>query len=286
MRFFPSIIVKRKFISIMVSVGFQPPKSPEGGFPERSISCKSHTGGFRRCTACTEPSRSELAEVGRSWRLVIISFIVCFLSGLAFSQQSSSCKFTIARLKYDGGGDWYANPSSLPNLSKAFKERTKIPICDSIATVEIRDDRLFTLPFIYVTGHGDIRFSDQDRIRLRRYLIGGGFLWADDNYGLDKSFREEMRIMFPENPLTEIPSNHPIYTSYYPLKGLPKIHEHDGKSAQGFGIFFEGRLIVFYSFSSDVGDGMEDLNVHNDGELLHETALKMGINVLYWFLKP
>ncbi len=196
------------------------------------------------------------------------------------------CDFTIARLKYDGGGDWYANPSSLPNLVKAVKERTAIKICDSVATVNLDDDRLFQYPFIYMTGHGNVRFSHEQRIRLRRYLIGGGFLWADDNYGMDESFRREIALLFPDNPLTEIPSDHPIYRCKYRLDGLPKIHEHDGKPAQGFGVFFENRLVVFYTFSSDIGDGMEDLDVHNDGPELHELALRMGVNVVCYFFSP
>jgi hypothetical protein len=200
--------------------------------------------------------------------------------------SAQDCPFTIARLKYNGGGDWYANPSSLPNLVREIKARTTIPICDSIATVEISDDRLFTLPFIYITGHGDFRLSDQERLRLRRYLIGGGFLWADDNYGLDKSFREEIASLFPQNPLQPVPSTHPIYQSFYKLKGLPKIHEHDGTPAQAYGVFFEKRMLIYYTYSSDIGDGMEDLNVHNDGEALHELALKMGINVIYWYFNP
>jgi hypothetical protein len=215
----------------------------------------------------------------------LFQVMVAFLL-LSLDISAQNCSFTIARLKYNGGGDWYANPSSLPNLVREIKARTSIPICDSIATVEISDDRLFTLPFIYMTGHGDFRLSDQERLRLRRYLIGGGFLWADDNYGLDKSFREEIAALFPQNPLQSIPSTHPIYQSFYKLKGLPKIHEHDGTPAQGYGVFFEKRMLIYYSYSSDIGDGMEDIHIHNDGEVLHELALKMGINVIYWYFNP
>ena len=196
------------------------------------------------------------------------------------------CNVTIARLKYDGGGDWYANPSSLPNLVNAIRKRTTLPVCDTVATVSIDDNRLFDFPFLYMTGHGNVHFTEEQRIRLRRYLIGGGFLWADDNYGMDESFRREMRMLFPENQLVELPSSHPIYRSEYQLAGLPKIHEHDGGPAQGFGIYFDNRLILFYSFSSDIGDGMENFEVHNDGPALHEAALKMGINVLSYFFNP
>jgi len=200
----------------------------------------------------------------------------------ALAQES----ITIAIVKYNGGGDWYANPSALPNLIKEVKRRTKIPIADSIATVSIMDNSLFQYPFIYITGHGDIKLSNSEKIRLRRYLIGGGFLWADDNYGLDKSFRKEMASLFPENPLVALSDEHPLYTSFYSLSSLPKIHEHDGKPAEGFGISFDNRLVVFYSYSSDIGDGLEDQNVHNDGPELHELALRMGINLLVWFFKP
>jgi hypothetical protein len=212
--------------------------------------------------------------------------LTVLLFSLFSSIYSEQCSFTIARLKYDGGGDWYANPSSLPNLAKAVKKRTKIEICDTIATVSINDDRLFHYPFLYMTGHGDVHFNEQQRIRLRRYLIGGGFLWADDNYGLDKSFRNEMALLFPENPLTLLPSHHSIYRSNDTLAALPKIHEHDGDPAQGFGIFFDNRLLVFYTFSSDIGDGMENLEVHNDGPKLHDLALRMGVNVISYFFNP
>jgi hypothetical protein len=212
--------------------------------------------------------------------LLVFTLLAFFIN--ASAQES----FTIAILKYNGGGDWYANPSAMPNLIKEVKRRTKIPIADTVATVSIMDNSLFKYPFIYITGHGDIKLSNNEKIRLRRYLIGGGFLWADDNYGLDKSFRKEMASLFPENPLVAIPDDHPIYTSFYSLLSLPKIHEHDGKPAEGLGITFDNRLVVFYSYSSDIGDGLEDLNVHNDGPELHELALRMGINLLVWFFNP
>jgi hypothetical protein len=196
------------------------------------------------------------------------------------------CQVTLARLKYGGGGDWYTDPSSLPNLVTAVKERTAVPICDSLVVVDITSDRLFRFPFIYMTGHGDVHFSAEERLRLRKYLIGGGFLWADDCYGMDKSFRREIAAMFPENPLTPVQRDHPIYKSKYALPGLPKIHEHNGDPAQGFGVFFDKRMVLFYSYSSDIGDGMEDLDVHHDGPQLHELALRMGVNIVVWFFNP
>jgi len=214
---------------------------------------------------------------------VFVVLSVIFLGDITLAAE---CQFTLARLKYGGGGDWYANPSALPNLITAVRQRTRIPVCDTLATVEIMSERLFQYPFCYMTGHGDVHFTNQERVRLRTYLIGGGFLWIDDNYGMDKTIRKELASLFPESQLTELPHDHGMYRSFYQLSGLPKIHEHDGGRAQGFGIFFEGRLVVFYTFSSDIGDGMEDLQVHNDGEQLHELALRMGINVVTWFFKP
>jgi hypothetical protein len=218
--------------------------------------------------------------IGRGGCLLLISSLFALLPA------QEECEFTLARLKYEGGGDWYANPSSLPNLVAAVKARTSIPICDSVATVSLLDENLFRFPLVFITGHGNISFSHSERLRLRAYLINGGFLWADDNYGLDNSFRREIAALFPENSLVEIPRSHPIYTARYRLEGLPKIHEHDGDPAQGFGVFFDKRLVIFYSFSSDIGDGMEDLIVHNDGPALHELALKMGVNIIDWFFNP
>ncbi|MGD9202740.1 MAG: DUF4159 domain-containing protein [Chitinispirillia bacterium] len=214
---------------------------------------------------------------------IIIIYVLSIFNSIIHAQ---SCQFTIARLQYKGGGDWYANPSSLPNLIKAVKDWTKIPVCDSVATVQILDDNLFRYPFLYMTGHGNVHFTHSERVRLRKYLENGGFLWADDNYGMDKSFRKEMAALFPENPLVIVPKTHEIYKSKYELNGLPKIHEHDGQPAQGLGIFFNDHLVIFYSYSSDIGDGMEDIEVHNDGKELHDLALKMGVNIVVWFFNP
>ena len=214
-----------------------------------------------------------------------VSFLVAF-SLLSSTFAATKCDLTIALLKYGGGGDWYTNPSSLPNLVAAVRERTAVPICDTVATVEIMDDKLFRFPFLYMTGHGNVHFTEAERLRLRKFLIGGGFLWADDCYGMDKSFRREMSALFPENPLVPVAGGHPIYKSKYALPGLPKIHEHNGDPAQGFGIYFNNRLVVYYSYSADIGDGMEDLTVHSDGPKLHELALEMGINIIVWFLNP
>lgn len=193
-------------------------------------------------------------------------------------------ELTIARLEYGGGGDWYANPSSLPNLLRAIRERTGLPVSDRPAQVKLTDPALFDYPYLYLTGHGEIRLSDAEVAALRRYLLSGGFLHADDNYGLDESFRREIRRVFPDKDLIEIPVDHPIYRIHYELPGLPKIHEHDGKPAQGFGIFHEGRLVVFYSHESDLGDGWEDPEVHGNPPEAREAALRMGVNLFLFAL--
>jgi len=187
---------------------------------------------------------------------------------------------TIGRLHYDGGGDWYANPSSLPNLLQAIATRTGLRVAAREKVVRLSDDELWTIPYIYLTGHGNIHFSDQDLVILRRWLLRGGFLHASDNYGLDESFRREMARLFPDHPLVEVPLDHPVYNLVYDFpKGLPKIHEHDGKPAQGFGIFLDGRLAVFYDYQCDLGNGWEDYEVYHDPPEKHEAALRMGVNL-------
>ena len=192
--------------------------------------------------------------------------------------------FQVARLRYGGGGDWYSNPSSLPNLARAVAERTSIAV-DTFEEkkVSISDERLFDYPFIYMNGHGTVHFSADEVSRLRSYLLSGGFLFADDNYGMDKSFRKEIARVFPEQRLVEVPVSHPIYHSFYDLPaGPPKVHEHDGLRAQGLGIVHDGRLVVFYTYQSDIGDGIEDAHVHNDPPAIREQAMKMAVNVVVY----
>ena len=194
-----------------------------------------------------------------------------------------AAQLTIARLQYDGGGDWYANPSSIPNLLKAINERTSLKVEPTEARIKLTDDRLWDHPFLHVTGHGDIKFSDAEITRLREYLNRGGFLHVDDNYGLDPSFRKEMARVFPDRPLVDVPLTHPIYHIVYDFPaGLPKVHEHDGKPARGFGIFIGNRLAVFYSYESDLGNGWEDQGTYNDPPALHEAALRMGVNLFVY----
>ena len=187
---------------------------------------------------------------------------------------------TIGRLHYDGGGDWYANPSSLPNLLQAIAARTRLRVAFRERVVRLVDDELWTVPYLHITGHGNIHFNDQELVILRRWLLRGGFLHASDNYGMDEAFRREMARLFPDHPLIEVPLDHPVYHLVYDFpKGLPKIHEHDGKPAQGFGIFIDGRLAVFYDYQCDLGDGWEDFDVHKDPPEKHEAALRMGVNL-------
>ncbi|HEX7118945.1 MAG TPA: DUF4159 domain-containing protein [Longimicrobiales bacterium] len=193
---------------------------------------------------------------------------------------------TIAQVEYDGGGDWYANPSGLPNLLRAIRERTGLPIQDTRrVTIQLTSPKLRDYPYLYLTGHGNIRLSEEEVRALRAYLLAGGFLHADDNYGLNESFRREMKRVFPDKELVEIPADHPIYHAFYDFpNGLPKIHLHDGKPPQGFGIFHEGRLVVFYSYESDLGNGWEDPDVHGDPPEAREAALRMGVNLFLYAL--
>ncbi len=199
------------------------------------------------------------------------------LGGLA--QNSTTVK--IALLKYGGGGDWYSNPTSLPNLIAFANENLKTNIHPEPATVEPNSIELFNYPFIHMTGHGNVLFSNYEVEMLRAYLQSGGFLHIDDNYGMDPFVRRELKKVFPDQELVELPFSHPIYHQKYNFeKGLPKIHEHDGKPAQGFGLFYEGRLVVFYSFETDLGDGWESYQVHKDPDHIRQQALQMGANIL------
>lgn len=208
------------------------------------------------------------------------SVLVSLLLAAGGLLEPSPPVMTIGRLHYDGGGDWYANPSSLPNLLRAIRTRTTLQVASEEKVVTLAEDELWNVPYLYMTGHGNVRWSSQDLETLRRYLTQGGFLHADDNYGMDTSIRRELNRLFPDHPLIEVPLDHPIYHVVYDFpRGIPKIHQHDGKPAQGFGIFLEGRLAVYYSYQSDLGDGWEDPEVHDDPPAKRETALRMGVNL-------
>jgi hypothetical protein len=205
------------------------------------------------------------------------------LAGLvvsAFTGRAPSASLQIARLQYEGGGDWYGNPSSLPNLARAIREGTVLEVEPRERTVNLDATDLWMYPYLYMTGHGNVRLTDDQVITLRRYLENGGFLHADDNYGMDTSFRREMARVFPDKPLVDVPLGHPVYHIVYEFpRGIPKIHEHDGKPAQGLGIFLNGRLAVYYSYQSDLGDGWEDPEVHKDPPEKRQAALRMGVNL-------
>jgi hypothetical protein len=198
---------------------------------------------------------------------------------ISWSQQKSTVK--IGLLKYNGGGDWYANPTSLPNLIAFCNKNINTNIQPEPATVDVGSIELFNYPFIHMTGHGNVVFSASEVEMLRTYLMGGGFLHIDDNYGLDPYIRREMKKVFPDQDFVELPVNHPIYNQQFPFeKGLPKIHEHDGKPAQGFGLFHDNRLVVFYTYECDLGDGWETYAVHKDPEHIRLLALQMGANII------
>ncbi len=207
-------------------------------------------------------------------RINLITAFVILITSLGFSQE-------IALLKYNGGGDWYANPTSLPNLIKFCNQTISTSIVSKPATVEPGSPDIFSYPFVHATGHGNIVFSDSEILNLRNYMMSGGFMHFDDNYGLDEYLRREIKRIFPNTNLVEIPANHPIFQKPFIFpSGLPKIHEHDGKRPQAFGIFVANKLVLLYTYECDLGDGWEDAEVHNDPKEVREKALKMGANIL------
>ncbi len=232
--------------------------------------------------------------VGRPPRVPTARVVVLLLAGFPWSPFASSSALaqdaatslpTITRVHYEGGGDWYANPTSLDNLLAEISARTGLSVAEEPGEIHLSHPDLADHPYLYMTGHGNFSLSEPEAESLRAYLESGGFLHADDNYGLDVSFRREMQALFPDQPLTDVPLDHPVYSIHYPMPdGLPKIHEHDGLPAQGLGIFLEGRLAVFYSYQSDLGDGWEDPSVHGDPPELREQAIRMGVNLFLYAL--
>lgn len=211
--------------------------------------------------------------------LLIITTL--FLSSISLAQGS----YQIAFLKYNGGGDYYANPTALPNLAQFCNTNLGTTISKEAPYVDVGSPELSLYPFVHMTGHGNVVFSLTEAENLRNYLIGGGFLHIDDNYGMDKFIREELKKVFPNNSLVELPFSHPVFHQKYDFNGLPKIHEHDGKRPQAFGIIIEGRLVCLYTYETDLSDGWEDQAVHNDSEEKRKQALQMGANILmYAFL--
>ena len=207
-------------------------------------------------------------------KLIFLSFVI-----IAFGFSSPSYK--IAVLKYYGGGDWYSNPTALNNLIVFCNENLGTNIDRKYDVVDVGSTDIFNYPFVHMTGHGNVIFSTEESENLRKYLIGGGFLHIDDNYGMNKFIRQEIKKVFPQSEFVELPFSHPIYHQTYDFNnGLPKVHEHDGKPSQGFGLFHKGRMVVFYSYESDLGDGWEDPEIHNDSPEIRLQALKMGANII------
>ncbi|HDL02499.1 MAG: hypothetical protein DRP46_13845 [Candidatus Zixiibacteriota bacterium] len=201
----------------------------------------------------------------------------------AFRENVNPASITVARLHYGGGGDWYWGSSAIPNFLDYVRENSNFPVDTIEKVVQIMDDNLFRFPFLFATGHGMMKFSEEEKERLRTYLANGGFLFINDSYGMEKNLRRELAALFPERELVELPFDHPIYHSYYDFpNGPPKIHEHDNKPARGYGIIIDGRVVLYYLLESDIGDGWEDPQVHNDPPEKREAALKMGMNILVY----
>ncbi|MDX5481736.1 MAG: DUF4159 domain-containing protein [Hymenobacteraceae bacterium] len=215
-------------------------------------------------------------------RLLATLFLLLSVGSVVMAQNYS---FKIAKLKYGGGGDWYANKTSLPNLIRFCNQNLNMNIASEEAVVEVGSPELFAYPFVYMTGHGNVVFSDAEARNLRNYLISGGFLHIDDNYGMDQYIRKELKKVFPEHELVELPYDHPIYRQKYSFtNGLPKINVHDNKPPQGFGIIHDGRLVCFYTYETDLGNGWEDQEIYNDPEPIRQQALRMGANIISFAL--
>lgn len=209
-----------------------------------------------------------------------VLFISIFVSATVFAQTPT---VKIARAKYNGGGDWYANKTSLPNLIDYCNKNLGTNLYSEEDIVEVGSPEIFQYPFVHMTGHGNVVFSNDDVRNLRKYLISGGFLHIDDNYGLRAFAEREMKKVFPELEFTELPFSHPIYHQKYNFdKGLPKVHEHDNKPPQGFGLIYEGRLVCFFTYECDLGNGWEDQSVYGDPQSVRERALQMGANLIQY----
>ena len=210
----------------------------------------------------------------------ITTAVILLVTNIILGQE-----FSIARVNYGGGGDWYCDPSSIPNILSYLTKNTSIKAPHDEYRIKLTTKELRGHPYLYMTGHGNIRFTDEEIIELREYLMGGGFLHTDDNYGLNTSFRREMKRVFPDRDFVELPHDHAVFHSFFDMpNGLPKIHEHDGKPPQLFALYNEDRIMVIYSYESDLGDGWEDEEVHNDPSELRVAALQMGVNIIYFAL--
>jgi len=218
-------------------------------------------------------------------KAVILTFIVSLPLLLSAQEPKAQSEFVLARLKYHGGGDWYNDPSIIPNLLNFMSAKTNVTVGSDETVVEIMTQDLFSHPVIFMTGHGRVAFSKEEVARLRLYLTSGGFLYVDDDYGMDKFFREEIQKVLPGAELVEIPFSHEIFHSHFDFpNGLPKIHEHDGGPPKAFGLFHDGRMVVFYSFNTNISDGWADPDVHKDPAEVRQQALEMGTNIMVYAL--
>lgn len=214
-------------------------------------------------------------------RLIPFLLVLILLNTFLYAQMP----VTAVRIKYDGGGDWYGNRTTFVNLFRFIRENTNVTTGEKEIALRITDRDFFKYPFAYISGHGNIKLSDEEVSRLREYLIKGGFLWADDDFGMDPSFRREMKKVFPDLDWVELPFSHDIFSVFYQFpNGLPKIHKHAGGPPRGYGLFFEGRMVAFYSFNTDISDGCEDPDIHNDPPEVRRSALQMGTNIILWSL--
>jgi hypothetical protein len=219
--------------------------------------------------------------MNKTMKSLFVIILIFFLEQNVWSNSD----ITIARIQYQGGGDWYGNRTTFVNLFQYVRQNTNLKISDKEISLKIMDKELFKYPLVYMAGHGNIRFSEDEVARFRKYLINGGFLWADDDYGMDPAFRREMKKVFPEGEWIELPYSHSIYHTYFQFpNGLPKIHKHDGGPPKGLGFFYDGRMIAFYSLNTDISDGCEDPDIHKDPMDIREQALKMGTNIIIWAL--
>lgn len=227
-----------------------------------------------------------MTSLRRSAHAVLLCGFVLGWTGFeGRAAENENGRLTIARMKYDGGGDWYNDPEAIPNLARELQMRAGIETSLDQRVVTLTDDLLFSSPFLFMTGHGEVRWTEPEIRKLRTYLTRGGFLYADDDYGMDEAFRREMKRVFPDKDFVELPFDHPIYHIIYDFPaGPPKHHEHDGKPPQGFGLFHGGRLVVYYTYESNVSDGWADEKTHNDPPAKRESAFRMGINIVAYAL--
>ncbi len=220
------------------------------------------------------------------FRLSWMAIALLVFGGTVEIEAATPACFAVARLHYGGGGDWYSGPSMLPNLHNRLRRDLKLETCAQEKSVSLLDPELYRFPILFMTGHGQVTFSASEQRALRQYLLRGGLLFADDNFGMAESFRREMANLFPKLPLQPLSASHPLFHSHYSFpKGLPKIHQHDGHPATAFGISAEGRLLVLFTWESDLGNGWEDAGIHSDPPGLREQALQMGVNVVAYYLQ-